>query len=150
MTFIPANPYPWPYDGDLRPANTALVIIDMQTDFYGKGGYIDGLGYDISLTRACIEPISSVQARTSMHTADHAVLSQRRSRSWGDAQYGAPTRSAAAGLPAEGDRYCASSDGRACPCAVRGCNTLGVGLPRSIHPVCRDILKWNDIEGDKR
>ena len=55
-----------------------------------------------------------------------------------------------AGLPAEGDRYCASSGGRACPRAVRGYNTLGVGLPRSIHPVCRDILKWNDIEGDKR
>jgi nicotinamidase-related amidase len=62
MTFIPANPYPWPYDGDLRPENTALIIIDMQTDFCGKGGYIDGLGYDISLTRACIEPIGKVLA----------------------------------------------------------------------------------------
>ncbi len=60
MTFIPANPYPWPYDGDLRPENTALIVIDMQTDFCGKGGYIDGLGYDISLTRACIEPIDRV------------------------------------------------------------------------------------------
>ena len=62
MTFIPANPYPWPYDGDLRPENTALIIIDMQTDFCGKGGYIDGLGYDISLTRACIEPIGKLLA----------------------------------------------------------------------------------------
>jgi nicotinamidase-related amidase len=60
MTFIAANPYPWPYDGDLRPSNTALIVIDMQTDFCGKGGYIDGLGYDISLTRACIEPIGRV------------------------------------------------------------------------------------------
>jgi nicotinamidase-related amidase len=60
MTFIPANPYPWPYDGDLRPENTALIIIDMQTDFCGKGGYIDLLGYDISITRAVIEPISRV------------------------------------------------------------------------------------------
>ena len=58
MTFVPANPYPWPYDGDLRPENTALIIIDMQTDFCGKGGYIDLLGYDISITRACIEPIA--------------------------------------------------------------------------------------------
>jgi biuret amidohydrolase len=58
MTFVPANPYSWPYDGDLRPENTALVIIDMQTDFCGKGGYIDLLGYDISITRACIEPIA--------------------------------------------------------------------------------------------
>lgn len=62
MPFIPAAPYPWPYDGDLRTDNTALIVIDMQTDFCGKGGYIDLLGYDISLTRACIEPISQVLA----------------------------------------------------------------------------------------
>ncbi len=62
MTFIPANPYPWPYDGDLRPENTTLIVIDMQTDFCGKGGYIDGLGYDISLGRACIEPIQKLLA----------------------------------------------------------------------------------------
>src|SRR5438034_6322614 len=60
---IDADPYPWPYNGDLRPENTALVIIDMQTDFCGRGGYIDLLGYDISLTRACIEPISRVLER---------------------------------------------------------------------------------------
>jgi nicotinamidase-related amidase len=63
MKFIPADPYSWPYNGDLRPENTALVIIDMQTDFCGRGGYIDLLGYDISLTRACIEPIGRVLER---------------------------------------------------------------------------------------
>ncbi|HEY3496688.1 MAG TPA: isochorismatase family cysteine hydrolase, partial [Polyangiaceae bacterium] len=52
-----------PYDGALAPSNTALVIIDMQTDFCGKGGYIDLLGYDISITRACVEPIGRVLAR---------------------------------------------------------------------------------------
>lgn len=57
MKFIPADPYPWPFDGDLRPENTTLIVIDMQTDFCGKGGYIDLLGYDISITRACVEPI---------------------------------------------------------------------------------------------
>jgi nicotinamidase-related amidase len=62
MSFIAAEPYPWPYDGDLRPENTTLIIIDMQTDFCGKGGYIDLLGYDISNSRACIDPIRRVLA----------------------------------------------------------------------------------------
>jgi nicotinamidase-related amidase len=61
--FVAADPYPWPYDGALEPANTALIVIDMQTDFCGKGGYIDGLGYDISITRAPIEPIKRVLGR---------------------------------------------------------------------------------------
>jgi nicotinamidase-related amidase len=58
--FIKSEPYSWPYNGDLRPDNTALIVIDMQTDFCGKGGYIDLLGYDIGLTRVCIEPIQRV------------------------------------------------------------------------------------------
>lgn len=62
MPHVNANPYPWPWNGDLRPQNTALVIIDMQTDFCGVGGYVDKMGYDLSLTRAPIEPIKSVLA----------------------------------------------------------------------------------------
>ena len=60
--YIDADPYPWPYNGELRPDNTALIIIDMQTDFCGPGGYVDHMGYDLSLVRAPIEPIKSVLA----------------------------------------------------------------------------------------
>ena len=56
MPTIHAGPYRWPFDGDLTPANTALIVIDMQTDFCGPGGYVDKMGYAISLTRAPSSP----------------------------------------------------------------------------------------------
>jgi biuret amidohydrolase len=62
MATVASAPYPWPFDGDLRPANTALLVIDMQTDFCGVGGYVDKMGYDITMTRAPIQPIAALLA----------------------------------------------------------------------------------------
>ncbi len=57
---IEADPYPYPYNGNLSPKNTVFLIIDMQVDFCGHGGYVDKMGYDLSLTRAPIAPIQKV------------------------------------------------------------------------------------------
>jgi nicotinamidase-related amidase len=60
---VNANPYPWPFDRASTPVNTALVIIDMQFDFVGLGGYVDRMGYDLSAVRAPIGPIAALLAR---------------------------------------------------------------------------------------
>jgi nicotinamidase-related amidase len=75
MPSIVSNPYSWPYDGDLRPGNTALMVIDMQTDFCGVGGYVDVMGYDLSMTRAPIGPIRKVLA--AMRAAGCTIIHTR-------------------------------------------------------------------------
>jgi nicotinamidase-related amidase len=74
-TYITANPYPYPYNGDFRADNTALIIIDMQTDFCGVGGYVDKMGYDLSLTRAPIDPILQVLQR--LRAKDFTIIHTR-------------------------------------------------------------------------
>lgn len=73
--YIDADPYPWPYNGALHPDNTALIVIDMQTDFCGPGGYVDSMGYDLSLVRAPIEPIKRVLA--AMRSKGYHVIHTR-------------------------------------------------------------------------
>ena len=70
---VDANPYPWPYDGAIDPARTAMLLIDWQTDFCGPGGYVDAMGYDLNLTRSGLEPTARVLAacRTAGMTIIH-------------------------------------------------------------------------------
>ena len=53
---VPADPYPWPLE-DLRAEQMALIVIDMQRDFCDPGGYVAGLGADLTALRAPIDPI---------------------------------------------------------------------------------------------
>ena len=55
-----AQPYAFPFDGDLDPAKTAVILIDMQIDFCGRGGYVHQMGYDVNATRAPIEPLQRI------------------------------------------------------------------------------------------
>lgn len=99
MMYINSEPYKWPYNGDFRADNTALMIIDMQTDFCGEGGYVDAMGYDISLTRRAIEPIKrllaaarKVEGLTIIHTREghRPDLSDLpENKRWRSAQIGA-------------------------------------------------------------
>ncbi len=59
---VAAEPYAWPYDGQIDPARTALILIDWQTDFCGPGGYVDAMGYDLNLTRSGLAPTAVVLA----------------------------------------------------------------------------------------
>jgi len=56
-----AKPYPWPCNGNLTLANTALIIIDMQRDFCGNEGYAAKMYPDaVKLLREPIGPIKTL------------------------------------------------------------------------------------------
>jgi len=57
---VAANPYTWPYDGNIPANRTALINIDWQVDFCGPGGYVDTMGYDLSLVRTPLGPAQQV------------------------------------------------------------------------------------------
>ena len=44
---------------EMDSARTAFISVDMQIDFCGKHGYVDVMGYDLSLTASTLKPIRS-------------------------------------------------------------------------------------------
>ncbi len=55
---ISAKPFNFPYDGNLDPARTALIVIDLQDDFLSSTGYFAKQGYDPSPLRAIIPAVN--------------------------------------------------------------------------------------------
>ena len=63
-----SRPYAWPHvqhetDDDVgfdAFQKTALILIDMQSDFCGENGYVAKMGYDVSNTRKPIEKLRKV------------------------------------------------------------------------------------------
>ncbi len=45
---------------EMDSARTAFLAIDMQTDFCGKNGYVDVMGYDLNNTANALQPIANV------------------------------------------------------------------------------------------
>ena len=71
---IPGTPTTLPVSGEgFAPADTALLVIDMQVDFCAEGGMMERGGADIARLRTPIEPIQAVleAARTAGLTVVH-------------------------------------------------------------------------------
>ena len=45
---------------ELDSARKAIIVVDMQVDSCGKNGYVDVMGYDLSLTAGPIKPIKNI------------------------------------------------------------------------------------------
>ena len=74
MTYV-SGLYPWPFDGNLTTDNTALLIINMQVDYCGRGGWIDQLKLGVENMQRPIEPIGPVLK--GMRKKGHPILFAR-------------------------------------------------------------------------
>ncbi len=75
MPHLAADPYAWLWNSDWSVQNTALITIDMQTDFCCHVGYVEKMGYDLTLTRAPIAPIQGVLS--AMRSKGYCIIHTR-------------------------------------------------------------------------
>jgi biuret amidohydrolase len=57
---IRARPFDYPYNGELDPARTALLIIDLQVDFLSSDGYFARKGYDPAPLRVILPNVGAL------------------------------------------------------------------------------------------
>jgi nicotinamidase-related amidase len=57
---IAARPFQFPYDHNLDPAHTALLVIDLQVDFLSTSGYFALKGYDPTPLRTILPKVNAV------------------------------------------------------------------------------------------
>ena len=57
---LKARPFDFPYDGNLDPRRTALLVIDLQIDFLAEDGYFARKGYDPAPLRAILPAVNAV------------------------------------------------------------------------------------------
>jgi biuret amidohydrolase len=57
---ILAHPFDYPFDGNLDPARTAILAIDLQIDFLSPDGYLAAKGYDPSPLRAILPNVAAI------------------------------------------------------------------------------------------
>ena len=60
--YVDAQSYPFPYNGDLRSETTVILVIDMQVDFLGPGGWADMAGADMNIMQSTILGATKVLA----------------------------------------------------------------------------------------
>lgn len=54
------RPYAWPTHGNWSPADTVILVIDMQADFLSPDGYFAALGNPLDGVRAAIQPLTEL------------------------------------------------------------------------------------------
>lgn len=136
----------WPEAESWQPDRAALLVIDMQHDFCGPGGWFDCLGIQLEDVRACIEPVRQLLAVA--RAAGIAVLHTRETyrRDRADLSPALLARTGTSGIPVGSE----SRMGRVLTQGEPGWDILPECRPLPTEPVIdkpgRGSLHGTDLE----